>query len=343
MTWFVLTFILGLVAVGLWLASRPLRETAAPPATADLSHRDAALAAQAAREARLARGLGTGLLWASLVVAGLIVFFTLLNIVHQVPVGHVGVVYQFGDIIGQTGSGIQVLPPWQDLQPASIQVQRHRFENINAFSKETQDVIVVASLNYSVSPTAIQSLYRNVGPNWFAVLIEPRIQNFFKEETVKYESVQIAPNRENLRAAVRNRLAEDLRQYSINVADLLIDNLDFKPEFKAAIEEKQIATQNALREQERVAQRRNEAEQRIEEARGEAESTRIRAQGQAEANRLLGQSLTPEVIQFQALQKLGDKLQIAILPSGQGVIIDPAQLLGARPATPTPTPGTAGR
>ena len=39
-------------------------------------------------------------------------------------------------------------------------------------------------------------------------------------------------------------------------------------------------------------------------------------------------SLTPEVIQFQAIQKLSDKIQIALIPSGQGVILDPTTLLG---------------
>jgi len=46
---------------------------------------------------------------------------------------------------------------------------------------------------------------------------------------------------------------------------------------------------------------------------------------------LLSESLTAEVIQFQALQKLADNIQIALLPSGQGLIIDPATLLKPLP------------
>ncbi len=253
---------------------------------------------------------------------------TALRSVKAIEAGHVGVVYQFGEIVGQKPEGLQFIWPWQDLRIESVQVQRYRFENITAFSQETQDVFFIATLNYSVSPSAVQTLYRTVGPRWFDRLIEPRVLNFFKEETVKYSTVDVGPNRENIRSAVRARLASELAPFSIDINDLLIDNIEFSPEFKAAIEQKQIATQDALREQERVRQRQFEAQQQIELARGEAESIRVRAEGQAEANRLLSQSLTPEVIQFQALQKLGDNIQIALLPAGQGIIIDPTTLLG---------------
>jgi len=55
------------------------------------------------------------------------------------------------------------------------------------------------------------------------------------------------------------------------------------------------------------------------------------AEAQAEANRLLAESLTPALIQFQALQKLADNVQIALLPAGQGIIIDPSTILKTTP------------
>ena len=271
----------------------------------------------------------------SLLMVGGVALFTVwvgihtaLSSVKPIEAGHVGVVYQFGEIVGQKPEGLQFIMPWQTMRTANVRVQRHRFDNVTSFSAETQDVFVVATVNYSISPAAVQTLYRTVGPNWFDILIEPRVNNFFKEETVKYSTVDVGPNREQIRSAVRERLRAELLPFSIDINDLLIDNIEFSAEFKNAIEQKQIATQDALREQERVAQRQFEAQQLIETARGEAESIRVRAEGQSEANRLLAESLTPEVIQFQALQKLGDNVQIALIPSGQGIILDPATLLG---------------
>lgn len=258
---------------------------------------------------------------------------TVLAAVKPIEAGHVGVVYQFGEIVGQKDEGLQIIAPWQSLRIESVRVQRQRFENISAFSKETQDVFMTVAVNFSVSKDQVQKLSREVGPNWFDVLIEPRVANFLKEETVKYTSVDVAPNRESIRVAVRDRLAADLKARSITINDLLIENIDFSPEFKSAIEKKQIATQDALREQEKVKQKQFEAEQAVETAKGDANAIRERANGQADANKALAASLTPEVIQFQALEKLADNIQIALIPSGQGIILDPATLLGGLTTT----------
>ncbi len=267
--------------------------------------------------------------------------------IRQVPAGNVAIVYQFGEIIGQRGEGLQFIAPWQETRTENIRVQRQRFDNVNAFSRETQDVFISATLNFSVSPAAVQQLYRNVGPTWFDILVEPRVNDYFKQEVVSYETVEVAPNRENIRQAVLSRLSQDLGTFSITVNDLLIDEIDFRPEFKESIEQKQIATQDALREQERIRQSQAEAQQAIETARGEAESIRVRAEGQAEANRLISESITQEVIQFTAVQSLGDNIQIALIPSGQGVIIDPTSLFGQTggitPAPPAPTTSTQGQ
>jgi hypothetical protein len=49
-------------------------------------------------------------------------------------------------------------------------------------------VFVKATVNYSVSPSTIQNLYRTVGPNWFDTLVESRVLNFFKERNRQVQS-----------------------------------------------------------------------------------------------------------------------------------------------------------
>lgn len=251
--------------------------------------------------------------------------------IHQVDAGHVGVVYQFGAIIGQTDDGLVITPPWRNVKSANVQIQQHSFtdQELSSFSQETQNVYIRATLNYEVEPRDVQNLYRNIGPDYFERVIRPRVVQVFKDETVKYKAVDIAPNRERIRSSVRERLVLELQQYSIHVDDLLVDNIRFSEGFENAIEQKQIATQDALREQERVKQKEFEAQQVVATARGEADANVIRAQGQADANRLVRESLSPALIQFEAIQKLAPNIKIALIPSGQGVIIDPTTLLGA--------------
>ena len=272
---------------------------------------------------------------------------TLAASVHQVPAGHAGVIREFGAIVAQTDDGFQFIPPWRNLENADTRVQTWAFtddpsnipagaklagEGLGSFSEETQDVFINATLNIEVSPDDIQELYRNVGPDYFDKLVPTRVRQLFKNETVQFKAVDIAPNREQIRTAVEENLREELSKFSIDVVALLIDNINFNQSFKDAIEAKQVATQNAQEEAERIKQRENEALQKIAEAEGTKQARITVAEGQAEANRLLNESLTDKVIQFEAIQKLADDLNIAILPAGEGVIIDPTTLL--TPNTP---------
>lgn len=282
--------------------------------------------------------------WALPAVAGVIWLVATINAsFHQVPAGHVGVVYEFGSIVGQTGDGLQVIPPWREIKDATVQLQTLCFtddetkcpsgattvgEGLDSFSKETQNVFIDAIVNIEVSPEEVQGLYRTVGPNYINKLIPGRIAQIFKDETVNYAAVDLAPSREQIRTNVEAQLRTELAPYSIGVRALLIENVSFEPEFEQAITAKQVAAQEALRQQELIAAERAKADQRIEQARGEAESLRVTAQGQADANNLISQSLTPSLIQFQAVQKLSDNIQIALIPSGEGIIIDPSTILG---------------
>jgi len=280
------------------------------------------------------------------VVAGILLIVAVLGTafasIKQVPAGHVGLVYTFNNITGQRDAGIQLVAPWQGFKLADVRIQKVRpattcfdgqiEECLEAFSKETQDVFIVATVNLSVNKGDVQDLYRNVGSDYLEKIVRPRVLQIFKDETVKYTSVEIAPNRETIRAVVRERLSKELAPYSITVNDLLIDNFDFRPEFKQAIEAKQIATQEALKQQELVAAEAAKARQVAATALGAAEKLRIEAQGQADANRLIAESISPQLIQWQAIQRLAGNVEIALIPSGNGIIIDPAALLGR--ATP---------
>ena len=247
---------------------------------------------------------------------------TAITMTHTIPAGHVGVKYQFRDIVGQTNSGLNFTMPWQSITAASTQYEKHRFDKLNSFSKETQDVMVTATINTQVTEKDIQQLFREVGPRYFETLVVPRVLQAFKDETVKYRSVDIAPNREQIRHAVRDRLTEELRPHSIIVRDLLIDNIEFSKKFQDAIEEKQAQTQLALAEKEKIDTIKYQATQALEKARGEGQAIAELAEQRAKANKLLNDSLTPALIQYTLTEKLAPNVQVIMLPSGQPMMLN---------------------
>jgi len=255
---------------------------------------------------------------------------------HSVNAGHVLVVRQFGEIVGQRGDGFQTIAPWQNAEEVSVQVESQRFQMDDrgasegaiasgpAISEETQPVYAVVTLNYRVSDKAVQELFTDVGSTYFDKVVAPRVFQVFKNETVKFKSVAVAPNREQIRQAVQLELDRQLQSFSIDVVDFLINDLDFPKEFTQAIERKQVATQDALAARQKVEQSKAEAQQEIERARGQAKAQRLRAS-----------SLTDRNLQFEALQILKEAPpQIVFLPAGQGNLLDPSTFLKSTPTTP---------
>jgi len=72
--------------------------------------------------------------------------------------------------------------------------------------------------------------------------------------------------------------------------------------------------QDAQRAQAKIVQIKAEADQRVAAAKGEAEANVTRARGEAQANRLRRQSLTRELIQWEAIQKLNPNVSIIVCP-----------------------------
>jgi regulator of protease activity HflC (stomatin/prohibitin superfamily) len=284
--------------------------------------------------------------WAAVALMFLgIVLLTVFSSFQIVSPGHEVLVKEFGKYTSQRGSGFVIVPPWADTQDVSIQVRAAEFDHLTAFSRETQDVFVDLTINYSLSPTAARQLYTKVGPNWYDRLFPARVLKTIKEATVQYRAVDEAPNREAIADQVlhslRTQLSPPLNRggYSIDIQGVQIRNLDFDQSFKDAILAKQRATQDAQTARNRVAQSQAEADQaaatadgerrvKIKQAQGDAQATLVKADAQSRANRELAASLTPQLVQYTLIQQLAPTIRTILLPSsGTGTIL-PGEIFG---------------
>lgn len=261
---------------------------------------------------------------------------TIIFSMHIVDAKHVGVVRSFGGITGQIGEGFQFTWPWQRVEEWNIRLQFVEPDTscsngtpkcMDAGSIDIQDIYIEGQLNLEVDIRDVQNLSRNIGKSYIDTVVRSRWYQVLKKTTAKYRASDILAVREEIRAQVREDMKAELAPYSISVSDFLITNIDFTDAFRAQIDNKTRAEQEALTEQNKVAVEEAKARQAAAVAFGEAERLRITAQGQADANRIVSQSLTPQLIQFQAIQKFTDKVQIMLIPSGTGLIFDPASLL----------------
>jgi regulator of protease activity HflC (stomatin/prohibitin superfamily) len=300
MGWIVTTVLLGLVA-SVAIYARGVF------AKAQKMH-EATDTKRLAEEAGFAKNVAALL---TVVVFGLWLLITGMCSINQIDAGKIGLVRTFGEITGQQDAGLNFKAPYQSVTEVNGRIQKKRIDMSggdkgSAVSIETQPVYAKLEINYQLQLDKAKELYTEVGAGYYNRIIEPRVQQAVKAETVKYKTIEIAPKREEIREAVRAALDKQLDRYGIDVVGLTIRDLDFANTFMAAIEDKQAATEQAKAAQEKVAI-----------VKADAEAARQQAKGEADALRIKGAALkqNPKSLEQMAIEKLN--------PSVQLVVIDP--------------------
>ncbi len=164
-----------------------------------------------------------GMLVMALAVIGFVGWaggITASSTIKNVDDGHVAIVYQGGGIIGLKGDGIQLIAPWQEIQTESIRAQQHTFTNVSSFSAEGLEVFASVTVDYRVDREAVLPLYEQVGPSWFDILIEPRINHYMTAAVVRYEADEVMANSEEIAGRLRDALVADLEEFGIAVEGL---------------------------------------------------------------------------------------------------------------------------
>jgi regulator of protease activity HflC (stomatin/prohibitin superfamily) len=228
------------------------------------------------------------------------------------------------------------MPIVQRVTNVDTRVQPHPFQEIDAASKELQTVKLTGTMNYHIDGQFASDLFQRVGTDFAEKIIDPAFNDFIKSVVPEYSVNDILAKRDEIRTAAKAQLAASLSQYHIIVDDIFIANISFSDSFQQAIEAKQVAQQQVQTEQQILAQKQIQAQQVVAAAKGQADATVTLAQGQAQANQLLSASLTDQILQYQYIQKLTDKITVMLLPSGNGTIFDLKSLLGQ--TTPSPAP-----
>jgi regulator of protease activity HflC (stomatin/prohibitin superfamily) len=255
----------------------------------------------------------------------------------QVPAGNVGVVTNFGRVQDQTlDPGMHWVPPFfANVTNVDTRVQQHEMKEIDAASSEKQTIKITGMLNYHVDPRFAAQLYQTVGLDFASKVIDPALNDFVKTVTPDYGIDNVLSHRDEIRSRAIKALGDNLAKYHIVIDDIYISNIAFSDEYQRAIEQKQVAAQQVETEKQVLAQKKIQAEQQQIDAQAQADAAVKIAEGQAKANDLVAKSLNANILQYLMIQKLGDKIQIIYLPTGQNFILDPSAL---KPLTPSSTP-----
>lgn len=137
-----------------------------------------------------------------------------------------------------------------------------------------------------------------------------RVRDAFSRVASSMPVVDIfGAKKQELLARVKQDLTNDLEPKGFRVDSIsMVGNPRLDPNVAASINSVIQAAQRAQEAQNKVAQVEAEARQKVAEAEGEAQKITTLAEAQATANERLTRSLTPQLVQYGALQKWDGKL-----------------------------------
>lgn len=227
------------------------------------------------------------------IAAGIAAIVLLSTTFRVVGVGQVGIVTQFGKIASEHQSGAVFKAPWQGFVSMNIQVQKEQQE-AGAATKDLQTVTTTLALNYHLTSSTAFDVYRNIGTDYKTRIIDPVLQESVKATTSQYNADELIADRPQVETAIFKDLQTKLAKNGITVDGVSIVNLDFSKAFNDAIENKQVAGQNAQK-----------AQYDLQTAQLESQAQQVKAQ-----------TLTPEYLQLQAINKWNGKLPSTVTGTG---------------------------
>lgn len=235
-----------------------------------------------------------------------------------VKAGERGVLMQFGAVQQQVlNEGIHpIVPLVNTVKKMSVRVQNQTIST-EAASGDLQTVYVDMDLNWHLIPETINFVYQEIGNQQAVIdrIITPAMTEVLKNAIATHTAEEVITKRGEIITELTQNLIDRLEPYHIAVNDIALTQVHFSPEFSKAVEAKQVA-----------AQRAKKADYITQKAIKKAEAMVYLAKGKAEAQRILSETLTPQVMQQQAIAKWNGKLP-KVMGSNRNQLFDLKQLI----------------
>ncbi|RYO96793.1 hypothetical protein DL764_007393 [Monosporascus ibericus] len=214
------------------------------------------------------------------------------------------------------GEGTHFLVPW--LQRSIIFDVRTKPRNIatTTGSKDLQMVSLTLRVLHRPDVPSLPKIYQNLG-NDYDERVLPSIGNeVLKAIVAQFDAAELITQREAVSQRIRADLTKRASEFNIALEDVSITHMTFGKEFTKAVEQKQIAQQDAER-----------ARFIVERAEQERQANVIRAEGEAESAETIGRAVARSgdgLVQIRKIeasrdiaQTLASNPNVAYLPGGR--------------------------
>lgn len=178
------------------------------------------------------------------------------------------------------GEGTHFLIPW--LQKAIVYDIRTKPKGIatNTGTKDLQMVSLTLRVLHRPDVLQLPKIYQNLGLDYDERVLPSIGNEVLKAIVAQFDAAELITQRELVSQRIRDELSRRANEFGIRLEDVSITHMTFGPEFTKAVEQKQIAQQDAER-----------AKFLVEKAEQVRKASVIRAEGEAESAEYISKAL----------------------------------------------------
>lgn len=234
-------------------------------------------------------------------------------------------------------------------------------DSVAARTSDGQEIFIDASVIFSIDPKEVIDVHITWQNRYDIDLVRPLARGVIRDSVSQFRVDQVySTNRAKMTSQMETAMRTALEENGLLLADFVLRNITFSPEYAASVEQKQIAEQQAQQAAFVVQSKKQEAEQARQTAQGAADAAVIASEGQAqaivikanadaearliqanaeaEALRLIAQALAenPDLLTYNYIEKLAPGIQVMLVPSDNPYLLPLPSLEGSQ-ATTSPT------
>jgi len=220
--------------------------------------------------------------------------------------------------------------PWGDVMSIYDVRTNSRDEALEVIASNGLSIKLDASVLFHIQPAEVVALQKEVGPDYYAKILEPVLRSEARRVIGQYTPEEIySTKRDLIEKEIFEGLNKKVTGRHIALEAVLIRDVTLPDAIERAIDQKLQAEQDVLK-----------MKYVLEVTKSKAEEQRVEAQGIADYNRTVASSLSPQILEFQRVQQLG---QLAASPNAKTVVMGPGTNPQVSLAAPAPLPAAASK